>query len=325
MNWTEVTIETRSDGVEMLCAVLTDLGFKGFAIHDPADFEDLMAGRVGHWDYLEEGLADALTSGTPSITVYIPENAQGAEQMIALRNELQHLREEYAGLYGTLAMSSKGVREEDWANNWKQYFLPLCVGNRLWVTPTWVDAEVPQGRVALHIDPGSSFGTGQHDTTQLCLAMLEGCVTDGCQVLDIGCGSGILSIGAMLLGAGEARAVDIEQHAAEAATENATRNGIHAEHYHTFCGNILEDAALVDRLGGPYDVVCANIVSDILIAMRDLFVHFMKDGATILLSGIIDERLDEVVSTMQEVGLIVCQIKQSAGWAAVQLKKCCAG
>lgn len=321
MNWTEVTIETRSEGVEMLCAVLTDLGFKGFVIHDPADFEDLMAGKAGHWDYLEEGLADALTTGAPTITVYTPENAQGVEQMVALRDELQRLHDENAEMYGTLALTSKGIREEDWANNWKQYFQPLCVGNRLWITPTWVDAQVPQGRVALHIDPGSSFGTGQHDTTKLCLAMLEDCVTDGCQVLDIGCGSGILSIGAMLLGAGMTRAIDIEQHAAESAAENAQRNGISAEQYRTYCGNILEDSALVDALGGPYDVVCANIVSDILIAMRDLFVHFMKDGATILLSGIIDERLDEVVAAMQEAGLTVRQIEQSAGWAAVRLTK----
>lgn len=321
MNWKEVAIETRSEGVEMLCVVLTDLGFKGFAIHDPADFEELMAGKVGHWDYLEEGLADALTAGVPTITVYIPENAQGAEQMVALQGELQRLRDDHPEMYGTLALTSKGIREEDWANNWKQYFQPLCVGNRLWITPTWVDADVPQGRVALHIDPGSSFGTGQHDTTKLCLAMLEGCVTDGCRVLDIGCGSGILSIGAMLLGAGLTHAIDIEQHATEAAAENARRNGIPAEQYHTHCGNILEDAALVDALGGSYDVVCANIVSDILIAMRDLFVHFMKDGATILLSGIIDERLDEVVAAMQKAGLTVCQIEQSAGWAAVRLTK----
>lgn len=321
MNWTEVTIETRSEGVELLCALLTDLGFKGFAIHDPADFEDLMAGRVGHWDYLEEGLADALTSGEPSITVYVPENAQGAEQMLALRDELQRLRSESADTFGSLAVNAKGIREEDWANNWKQYFQPLCVGDRLWITPTWVEAEVPEGRVALQIDPGSSFGTGQHDTTRLCLAMLEGCVTEGCQVLDMGCGSGILSIGAMLLGAGMTRAVDIEQHAVDSAAENAQRNGIAAEQYETYCGNILEDDALVAKLGGPYDVVCANIVSDILIAMRHLFVGFMKDGATILLSGIIDERLDEVISAMQEVGLTVRRIEQSAGWAAVRLTK----
>lgn len=321
MNWTEVTIETRAEGLELLCAVLTDLGFKGFAIHDPNDFEDLMAGKAGHWDYLEEGLVDALTASAPSVTVYIPENAQGAEQMLALRDVLQHLHDENAEMYGSLALTSRGVREEDWANNWKQYFQPLCVGDRLWIKPTWVDAETPQGRVVLNIDPGSSFGTGQHDTTKLCLAMLEDCVTNHCRVLDIGCGSGILSIGAMLLGAGMVSAVDIEQHAVESAVENARRNGLSAEHYHTYCGNILEDDALVKALGEPYDVVCANIVSDILIAMRDLFVRFMKDGAVLLLSGIIDERLDEVIAAMQEAGLIVHRIEQSAGWAAVALIK----
>lgn len=321
MNWTEVSIETASAGVEMLCAMLTDLGFKGFAIHDPADFEELMSRKVGHWDYLEEGLEDELTSGAPTITVYIPENTQGAEQMVALRGELQRLRAEANPIFGALQLSCKGIREEDWANNWKQYFQPLCIGECLWVSPTWVDAQAPAGRVALRIDPGSSFGTGQHDTTRLCLAMLEQCVTSGCRVLDIGCGSGILSIGAMLLGGGMTEAIDIEQHAVDAAAENARRNGISESQYRTHCGNILEDDALVARLGDDYDVVCANIVSDILIAMRELFVQFMRPGAMLLLSGIIDERLNEVLDAMKEVGLTIMQVEQSAGWAAVRLQK----
>ncbi len=322
MNWTEVTIETAKAGLDLLCAMLTDLGFKGFSVFDPDDFDDLMAGRVGHWDYLEEGLQEALTSGEPSVTVYVPENAQGAEQMTAVRSLLEQLRSSAdAALYGSLKMTSKGIREEDWANNWKQYFRPLPVGERLWITPTWVDEPVPAGRTALHIDPGSSFGTGQHDTTKLCLGLLETVVKPGSRVLDIGCGSGILSIGAMLLGAGEAYAIDIEQNAAEAAAENAERNGIPAAHYHTFCGNILDDSALADSFGTGYDVVCANIVADILIAMKDLFVHYLADGAALLLSGIIDERLDEVLAAMDTVGLHKVTVEQSAGWAAVLMRK----
>lgn len=322
MNWTEVTIETAKAGLDLLCAMLTDLGFKGFSVFDPDDFDELMAGRAGHWDYLEEGLQEELTSGEPSVTVYVPENAQGAEQMTAVRSLLEQLKNSAdAALYGSLKMTAKGIREEDWANNWKQYFKPLPVGDRLWITPTWVDAPVPAGRTALHIDPGSSFGTGQHDTTKLCLGLLESVVKSGARVLDIGCGSGILSIGAMLLGAGEAWAIDIEQNAAEAAAENAARNGIPAEQYHTFCGNILDDAALADSFGTGYDVVCANIVADILIAMKDLFVHYLADGAALLLSGIIDERLDEVLAAMNGVGLQTVKVEQSAGWAAVLMRK----
>ncbi|MBR5721982.1 MAG: 50S ribosomal protein L11 methyltransferase [Oscillospiraceae bacterium] len=322
MNWTEVTIETAKAGLDLLCAMLTDLGFKGFSVFDPDDFDDLMAGRVGHWDYLEEGLQEALTSGEPSVTVYVPENAQGAEQMTAVRSLLEQLRSSAdAALYGSLKMTSKGIREEDWANNWKQYFKPLPVGERLWITPTWVDEPVPDGRTALHIDPGSSFGTGQHDTTKLCLGLLETVVKPGSRVLDIGCGSGILSIGAMLLGAGDAYAIDIEQNAAEAAAENAERNGIPAAHYHTFCGNILDDAALADSFGTGYDVVCANIVADILIAMKGLFVRYLADGAALLLSGIIDERLDEVLAAVDTVGLHTVKVEQSAGWAAVLMRK----
>ena len=322
MNWTEVTIETAKAGLDVLCAMLTDLGFKGFSIHDPDDFDELMAGKVGHWDYLEEGLEAELTAGDPSVTVYVPENAQGAEQMTAVRGLIAQLQTRAdAEIFGTLNLTSKGIREEDWANNWKQYFRPLPTGERLWITPTWVDEPIPAGRKALRIDPGSSFGTGQHDTTKLCLGLLEDCVTPGCRVLDIGCGSGILSIGAMLLGASGAKAVDIEQNAADSAAENAERNGIAAETYHTYCGNILEDSALVTELDGGYQVVCANIVADILIAMRELFLRFMADGASLLLSGIIDERLDEVVDAMTDVGLKVVQITQRAGWAAVMMKK----
>ena len=323
MNWTEVTIDTAKAGLDVLCAMLTDIGFKGFLIHDPDDYEELLAGKVGHWDYLEEGLAEELTAGTPTVTAYVPENAQGAEQMIALRGLLDQLKNaEDAENYGTLVLTSKGIREEDWANNWKQYFRPLCIGERLWVSPTWIDEEPPAGRTALRIDPGSSFGTGQHDTTKLCLALLQDCVQPGSRVLDLGCGSGILSIGAMLLGAADALAIDIEQNAVEAAAENATRNGIDLHNYRTICGNVLEDAALVEQLGeGWADVLCANIVADILIAMRELFVRFMREGATLLLSGIIDERLDEVLSSMEEIGLTVDQVEQSAGWAAVKLSK----
>lgn len=321
MNWTEVTIETAKPMLDILCAMLTDLGFKGFSVYDPDDFEDLMAGRVGHWDYLEEGLAEALTQGNPSVTVYVPENAQGAEQMTAVKSLLAQLKSgAQSEAFGSLNMTMQGIREEDWANNWKQYFKPLPIGDRLWITPTWVDEPIPEGRTALRIDPGSSFGTGQHDTTKLCLKFLEGCVEKDAHVLDIGCGSGILSIGAMLLGAKDAVAIDIEQNAAEAAAENAERNGIDLANYETICGNILEDMALVERLGTGYDVVCANIVADILIAMRKLFVQFMKPQAKLMLSGIIDERLDEVLESMQEEGLKVLKAEHSAGWAAVLLE-----
>lgn len=321
MEWTEVNIYTTTEGIELLCSKLGDIGIKGFSIKDAEDFKEFLENKNGQWDYIDDDLM-GLSECETCITVYIPTNGQGAEMLIAIKSMLAEMKAaDTEGVYGRLEAEMSNIREEDWANNWKQYFKPLPIGERLWITPTWVDEPVPAGRTALRIDPGSSFGTGQHDTTKLCLTFLEGCVQEGTHVLDIGCGSGILSIGAMLLGAKDATAIDIEQNAAESAAENAQTNGIDLANYQTICGNILEDEALVQRLGTGYDVVCANIVADILIAMRTLFVHFMKDGAKLMLSGIIDERLDEVLEAMQAEKLRVLTVEHSAGWTAVLLEK----
>lgn len=320
MNWIETQIITASAGVDALCAMLTDLGIKGFSIADPADFQEFLQNKEGKWDYIDQDLL-GMAQGDTTVTVYLPDNAQGAEQLVALRAMLAqiHARDD-AQLFGTLELTLKNVREEDWANNWKQYFKPFTVGERLLIKPSWELCEIPWNRAVLEIDPASSFGTGQHHTTRLCLELLEQLMRPGDRVLDLGCGSGILSIGALLLGASGATAVDIEENAAATATENARKNHIDPTLYWVFCGNVLEDETLCREIGDGYDLICANIVADVLIAMKQLFRQFLRPEGTLIVSGIIMERRDEVLDQLKKAGFALLEVREKEGWAAASLR-----
>lgn len=320
MNWIETQIITDSAGVDALCAMLTDLGIKGFSIADPADFQEFLQNKEGKWDYIDQDLL-GMAQGDTTVTVYLPDNAQGAEQLVALRAMLAqiHARDD-AQLFGTLELTLKNVREEDWANNWKQYFKPFTVGERLLIKPSWEMCENPWNRAVLEIDPASSFGTGQHHTTRLCLELLEQLMHPGDRVLDLGCGSGILSIGALLLGASGATAVDIEENAAATATENARKNHIDPTLYRVFCGNVLEDETLCREIGDGYDLICANIVADVLIAMKQLFRQFLRPEGTLIVSGIIMERRDEVLDQLKKAGFALLEVREKEGWAAASLR-----
>ena len=319
MEWTEVNIYTASEGIELLCAKLMDIGIKGFVIQDAGDFNEFLETKDGKWDYIDEdlmGLSDCETR----ITVYLPSNSQGADMLLSIRAMLAELKEtDTDGIYGRLEAELSSIREEDWANNWKQYFKPVKIGEKLVIKPSWEEYENDGSRIILEIDPASSFGTGQHHTTRLCLELLEKSLNSGDRILDMGCGSGILSIGAMLLGAESAVAVDIEQNAAETAMENAVKNNISPEKYETFYGNILTDEKLADRIDAKYDVIAANIVADVLIAMKNHFVRYIKKGGILIVSGIIEERMHEVIGALEGVGFSNPEINVKEGWAAVKL------
>ena len=319
MEWTEVNIYTASEGIELLCTKLMDIGIKGFVIQDAGDFNEFLENKDGKWDYIDEdlmGLSDCETR----ITVYLPSNSQGADMLLSIRAMLAELKEaDTDGIYGRLEAELSSIREEDWANNWKQYFKPVKIGEKLVIKPSWEEYENDGSRIILEIDPASSFGTGQHHTTRLCLELLEKSLKSGDRILDMGCGSGILSIGAMLLGAESAVAVDIEQNAAETAMENAVKNNISPEKYETFYGNILTDEKLADRIDAKYDVIAANIVADVLIAMKDHFLRYIKNGGILIVSGIIEERMHEVIGALEGVGFSDPEINVKEGWAAVKL------
>jgi ribosomal protein L11 methyltransferase len=317
MDWTEIKIKTNSAGIEPLTGALLGIGITGIQIENPEDFNAFLKETEPRWDYVEEDLM-ALGKGDTKVILYLPENVQGKEQFALLCQELEKLKKQ--GDFGELSLEMKGVKEEDWANNWKQYFKPFPVGEKLYIKPSWEKAGQTEGRKIIEIDPGSSFGTGTHETTRLCLECLERAVKPGDKVLDLGCGSGILSIGARLLGASFVQMVDIDQNAVGIAKENMAKNRIPEEVYRAVCGNILEDPSLAEDLGTGYDVVCANIVADVLIGMCPLFSGFLKESGLLVISGIITERKDEVVDAVVKQGFSVQESFEEGHWSCVLLK-----
>ena len=317
MEWTEVSIYTATPAIDLLCSKLEDIGIKGFAIRDAEDFNEFLENKNGQWDYIDNDLM-GLSQCETCITVYLPDNNQGRDMLSAIRSMLAEMKTaDTDGLYGRLEAELSSIREEDWANNWKQYFKPIKIGEKLIIKPSWEECSETENRKILEIDPASSFGTGQHHTTRLCLELLEKSLTGGEKILDMGCGSGILSIGAMLLGAEKAVAVDIDENSAVTATENAEKNNIPKEKYTTYFGNILTDEKLADKIDMKYDIITANIVADVLIAMKGHFLRYIKENGTLIVSGIIAERADEVIQAINSVGFDMTEINEKEGWVAV--------
>ena len=321
MNWVEIDIFTTTDGIDAVTGSLLGMGVNGFVIKDSADFEDFLSDKTVNWDYIDDDLM-GLKNCETTVTVYLPENAQGLENLEAIKLELKALKaRDTENKFGRLEYKLNNVKEEDWANNWKQYFKPLCVGEKLLIKPSWEQVAPDEKRKILEIDPASSFGTGQHNTTQLCLELVEKNLNDGDRILDLGCGSGILSIGALLLGAKSAYAVDIDENSVKIASENADKNGIPKEIYTAKCGNIIEDNKLTAEIGTGYDLVCANIVADVLIGMSDKFSGFLKDKGMLIVSGIIDNRKDEVLDVIKTKGFDLIEIREKEDWVAASFIK----
>lgn len=320
MNWAQVNIFTTTEGIDAVSGSLMMLGITGFVIKDSKDFEEFLNNKTGNWDYIDDdlmGLKDCETT----VTVYLAENEQGIRTFEEIKEELKSIKQrDKEKKFGRLEYEVVNVHESDWANNWKKYFKPLSIGNKLLIKPSWENVEDSGGRKILEIDPASSFGTGQHNTTQLCLELLEKYMHNNDRILDIGCGSGILSIGAILLGANNAVAVDIEEHAAVTALENAIKNNISSENYTTYCGNIIEDKSLVEKIGSGYNIICANIVADVLIAMKDIYRGFIKESGILIMSGIISFRKDDVIEAITAQDFKVLEVHEKDDWVAIALK-----
>lgn len=319
MEWIEVFVATSQMGLEPVEGVLYQCGLNGLMIHDEVDFAEFLENPNREWDYVADELVEEKQEQTTGITFFLRDNLYGREQLSQIKSALQSVKETEKELdLGSLEVTMKNVAEEDWANNWKKYFKPFPVGDKIMIKPSWEELPAQTDKIILKIDPGHIFGTGTHETTQLCMELIEKYVKKDDMVLDIGCGSGILSIASLLLDAKEADAVDIDPNAIQIAYENSDRNDIDRNRYHVKAGNILEDKELQASYSGKkYDLVAANIVADVIIALTKQVPDYIKDGGIFLCSGIITERKEDVLEALKAAGFAVLDIKEKTSWVAI--------
>lgn len=316
MDWIKTTITTTSNGIDAVSGRLLDLGINGIEISDKDDFKEFLENNRKYWDYVDEEL-ERLKDADTQIAFYLSCGASGIEQLGAVKSSMEALRRYDAeGSFGSLEISTENVKDEDWSEIWKQYFHPIPVGEKILICPAWEKAENADGRTVFTVNPGMSFGTGSHPSTRFCLEEIEKNLKEGDSVLDLGCGSGILSITALLLGASEATAVDIDSNATDVAYANLELNRLDRRRYTTYTGDITEDDALRESLG-KHNIVLANIVADVIIAIAPYVRGFMADNAVFICSGIILERLDEVKAALCENGLVITEVKHDDDWAAI--------
>ena len=304
MDYLAVRIDTNHRGLEPLTAFLASQDIESLMIED--DYE----ART-----LETPDAPPPTGDESArVTFYLTADDTGFAQLGAARIALSGFRREHADC-GTLLMTLDETKDDDWMDAWKAFWQPTPIGERLLVVPAWEDAEA-QGRVKLFLDPGRTFGSGTHVTTKLCLAAIERLVQGGEKVADLGCGSGILAIAALKLGAESAFACDLEPDCPAVVAENLARNAVPAERCTVRCGDLLTDEALAAEMGGGYDLILANIVSDVILALSPRVRGLLAPGGRFLCSGIIDTRAEEVAKGLTAAGLTIEESFQEDNWRA---------
>ncbi len=320
MDWKEVTIYTTTAGIDPVAALLEENGVEGYVLEDAADFEEFLKDTEIYWDYVDEDLVREKRAQETCLKIYLPDSGEGAKQYAAICTALENLgaRDE-AHAWGRLCTDTALTRQEDWEWGWKQYFKPFPVGKRFMIKPSWETVDDTAGRQILEIDPASSFGTGSHDTTQLCMAALEDVVQPGNTVLDMGTGSGILAIAAAMLGAEVKTIVDIDENCLKTAQENAEKN--HVTIGRGLCGDALRDASLAADIGSGYDIIVANIVADVIIGMAPMFADKLASAGTLICSGILNERADEVRAALEKNGFSIVSHQKSDDWSAFVAKK----
>lgn len=311
MEWTEIQIKIPVEQVDTAAAIAQMVVPYGLYIEDYTDLERQVE-EIAHINLIdEELLARDRTVGI--VHLYISPDQNPAEALSFLSHRLGEEGIEFS-------LNTEGVSEEDWATAWKAYYHPVKIGSRVVVCPSWEDYTPAQGELVIRLDPGMAFGTGTHHTTQLCIELLEEVIRPGAQVLDMGCGSGILSFAAVRLGAQRALGVDVDPTAVRIAMENAQMVGLREEEFSAICGDLVHDTALAQKVGlGCYDVIAANIVADVIIYLAPSFLRHLKAGGVLVASGIITERLDEVLAALDANGMQAQRVLERGGWAAAVL------
>ncbi len=321
MEWRQIIIFTSTEGIDIVCDRLEDAGISGFEIEDEKDFNEFLENNTKYWDFVDEELLKE-KQGETKVKVYVEADENLNLRLEAVERAMADLKaQDEKGVFGSLKVESKSLFEEDWANNWKQYFKPIEVGESILICPQWED--VPQGcdKKVFRVNPGMTFGTGTHHSTQMCIEHLEKVISGEEQMLDIGCGSGILSIISLILGAKAATAVDIDENCVHVAYENLDMNGIDRSKYTVLSGDILSDTELFDKINTrKYDVIAANIVADVIIALLPTAEKLIATNGTFICSGIIDERLEDVLAAIGKSSFEIIKVIHSGGWASVMCK-----
>ncbi len=292
MRWIEASVETHSGDIDEKCEKLAELGVPGMVIEDEADFRAFLENNRQYWDYVDDEL-ERHFAGVSRIKFYLSDDADGLEVLRRVRASGENVTVSY-------------IEDSDWENNWREFYRPIEVGEKLVVVPEWESCTDTE-RLPLRLDPGLIFGTGSHATTRMCLMALEKLIHGGERVLDLGCGSGILGIGARVLGCGEVFGCDIDPKAPDVAMHNASLNGMTVEDFKVFAGDVLSDAAMRRSLGGGYDVVLANIVADVIIPLAPIARGFVRGGGAFVASGIIEGRQDEVAAAIESAGFEILE------------------
>lgn len=310
MAWIEWTVETAAADIEAVAAALTAGGFADLVLEDQAEFEAFLDENRAYWDYIDEDFQEKL-QGLSHIKLYLEDtDTAGAARLTALVQKLG------------LTAHSAPLPDTDWSESWKSSYPPVEVGRKLVVVPYWLENEDHGGRLPVILDPGLTFGTGAHPSTQMVMEAMEQYLRPGDACLDLGSGSGILSVAALRLGAASAVGVDIDPKAEDIARENAAYNGFSAPEFTACTGNVTADKALMARLAGEtYGLVLVNIVADVIIGLAPVLPRFLSDRSILICSGILDTRLDEVRAALEGAGLTVLETKAKEDWRCVAAKR----
>lgn len=316
MKWNQFRLKTTTEAEDIVSSMLNDLGIEGVQIEDkiPLTQQDKEQMFV---DILPDIPED---DGTAYLTFYLDQDVDTVQILGEVRQELEDMRN-YVDV-GECTIEESETEDVDWVNNWKKYFHQFHIDDIL-VIPSWEDVKTEDSdKMVIHIDPGTAFGTGMHETTQLCIRALRKYTKKDALVLDVGCGSGILGMLALKFGAGHSVGTDLDPCAIDATHENMEVNGIGKDQYEVMIGNIIDDKAVQDQVGyEKYDIVAANILADVLVPLTPVIVHQMKPGAVYITSGIIDDKEEVVVEAVKAAGLTVLEVNHQGEWVSVVAKK----
>ena len=316
MKWNQFRLKTTTEAEDIVSSMLADLGIEGVQIEDKipltqSDKEQMFV------DILPDMPED---DGCAYLTFYLDEEVDKHEMLLKVRQELEEMRS-YLNV-GDCTIEESQTEDVDWVNNWKQYFHQFYIDDIL-VIPSWENVEAKDSdKMVIHIDPGTAFGTGMHETTQLCIRQLKKYVTEDTEILDVGCGSGILGMLALKFGAKHSVGTDLDPCAIDATYENMDNNGISRDQYEVMIGNIIDDTEVQDKVGyEKYDIVAANILADVLVPLTPVIIHQLKKGGIYITSGIIEDKEEVVVEAVKKAGLEVLEVNHQGEWVSVTARK----